>query len=1444
MIEVSRNKIAFIFLMVILMIITSYAGFFSSYAPEEYGNFDVKIGKIETPVAADGRRGLQPEALYYDFEEGQGNIARDLSTSGGNDGTLNGVSFSNDAKHGRWSLRVPGGDQNRLQVGGDLTNLDMPTAYTFMCWFKVNSGSQKGLMMFGDCCNNRNGYTMNLASSSQIRFWGGSDNDNSNYNTYANGLNLCNSQWHHVAIRCNNNNLQIYVDGVLKVTGSKNVPTSPRRAQGTHCPTDPCVGGKPISASSAADVLIDDAAIFSRYLSEQEIHDAMEGLTSIPSAENVKLVNPTGDDNICYAQYRPYNLTVNISTMDSLDEVAGMKVYLDYNTTNATLCYNWTRGEFFKLQDEGGTVQLLVNDCYITNNGLDRWYLNFILIFNFTFPHEKKIDCLVYTTALSGEYSVDRFHWLFRVENDLDLLGEADFTGEYQGALKEGDWLRGDESINLTNITVVYAGTEKIFPHDDFFDVKLQDSSGGKWWDNESTGENVEIKFTSRNVTDQEEEYRITIENIPGTGICMTNLTFPVKIDAEAPLDPVNLKCRAVSFKDKETENTKQAEMYVTWDAVEDPASGLLGYYYSLTDNSGTTNGTFINITEVKIIELSEGFADIYVWCIDNVGNIGVAATSGILVDLTPPVFSNHTPQDGSWHNHTDVECSIEVYDGEGSGVDGSTIEYSVSNDGMHGFDFWIPAWIPEASESIVPSVKYIFNEGENNYIKWRAKDVSGNGFSESTSVNIKVDVTPISFAGVISPQAEWFDNNIITTTITVNDGGSGVDPGSIEARISTSGPGDFGPWMHIDPKNITESSEYGYDITVMFAYAEGKDNFIMFRGTDLVGNPFTLSDKFNFKIDTSPVYFGTFTPEEDEYAVDKKVECFIQIFDDGSGVDAGTVEYSISNGAAGDSGVEGDEVRGVGGDEISFGPWKKVINVVEGNPTQVLLELDFEWGNDNFIRWRADDIMGTGYNESRPFQVWVNSRPEVEISSPDEASYFRFDSPIYFDASSSYDEDGDNLTYYWSSNVSINRSIGSKAFLSALLAPGKHAITVFASDGHGYNESKKVKIEIGSSADYERDSDGDGFSDGFEREKGTDPHNGEDSPEGDPDIVNTESASILGGESSFFFIILGGILALVIVVLVILIIVRKKKKTKAKDVPPVQSPYQQSPYGPPPQPYPQGQHMYAGQQGYGAASQQQRPVYGMPGQQFPQPIQPSGAGPSSAHQFGAGVPNQHMPPLLSQYAQAPQQSQFDQAGPVTGMVGDTAYSLPLFSTEQGQQNLERMALPPGPAPSQEQAAADPGFVGLPPFPELPVQLPIVPDMGLPETPLPTPPVPLSSTGANSQVPPEPAPISPPAPPSETAAPPPMETMVPSSDNAVDLSELDAYLSTLGGMSNPPEPTAPAVPPIPGETPAPITNEVTMQCHSCGNNYTAEITQFPALVTCPVCQTQGVIEGL
>ena len=146
---------------------------------------------------------------------------------------------------------------------------------------------------------------------------------------------------------------------------------------------------------------------------------------------------------------------------------------------------------------------------------------------------------------------------------------------------------------------------------------------------------------------------------------------------------------------------------------MEDFGSGLKGYYISQVNNSGTTNGSFTTDTETEVGDLEEGEVDIYVWCADNVGNVGMASVSGIFVDRTVPVFRNHTPSDGSWHNDNEVTFSVEIWDEGGSGVDISTVEYSVAKEGAASYAFWVPVWLEGGGEVVIPSVKHPFGEGE-----------------------------------------------------------------------------------------------------------------------------------------------------------------------------------------------------------------------------------------------------------------------------------------------------------------------------------------------------------------------------------------------------------------------------------------------------------------------------------------------------------------------------------------------------------------------------------------------------------------------------------------------------------------------------------------------------------------------------------------------------------
>lgn len=212
-------------------------------------------------------------------------IVEDQGTSGiDDDGALFGTAvITADSVYGSGAVDLPPGDGNYVGLTQPVTDLDMGDAYTYMTWFKNTTAGQKGLIGLGNCCtanggDPRNGYTMNITSSPGIRYWAGSTDNDSNHNEYINSEPAINDgEWHHVAIRVQEGQVDIFFDGVLRTAGTEsNIPTQPSLASVNALSTNvPKIGGDGISESSTAQTVIDEVRVYGCNLSDQEIVDAM-----------------------------------------------------------------------------------------------------------------------------------------------------------------------------------------------------------------------------------------------------------------------------------------------------------------------------------------------------------------------------------------------------------------------------------------------------------------------------------------------------------------------------------------------------------------------------------------------------------------------------------------------------------------------------------------------------------------------------------------------------------------------------------------------------------------------------------------------------------------------------------------------------------------------------------------------------------------------------------------------------------------------------------------------------------------------------------------------------------------------------------------------------------------------------------------------------------------
>ena len=76
----------------------------------------------------------------------------------------------------------------------------------------------------------------------------------------------------------------------------------------------------------------------------------------LPVVDSMRIIEPTLPDGTCFTRYSNYTLQVNVTSSGTIDDASELRVYLDYNTTNATLVYNWTNQVFYKSRDNGGHV--------------------------------------------------------------------------------------------------------------------------------------------------------------------------------------------------------------------------------------------------------------------------------------------------------------------------------------------------------------------------------------------------------------------------------------------------------------------------------------------------------------------------------------------------------------------------------------------------------------------------------------------------------------------------------------------------------------------------------------------------------------------------------------------------------------------------------------------------------------------------------------------------------------------------------------------------------------------------------------------------------------------------------------------------------------------------------------------------------------------------------
>jgi len=103
---------------------------------------------------------------------------------------------------------------------------------------------------------------------------------------------------------------------------------------------------------------------------------------------------------------------------------------------------------------------------------------------------------------------------------------------------------------------------------------------------------------------------------------------------------------------------TTNTALRVCWSNFVDQPAGIAGYYYGLTNNAGTTNGTYTTDTTGVVAVAAYGTNCVYVWAADTLGHIGLAGSDTVDVassaEVVLDVVSAHgvpVPAGGTYTN-------------------------------------------------------------------------------------------------------------------------------------------------------------------------------------------------------------------------------------------------------------------------------------------------------------------------------------------------------------------------------------------------------------------------------------------------------------------------------------------------------------------------------------------------------------------------------------------------------------------------------------------------------------------------------------------------------------------------------------------------------------------------------------------------------------------------
>lgn len=625
---------------------------------------------------------------------------------------------------------------------------------------------------------------------------------------------------------------------------------------------------------------------------------AVEFSTEIASIAGLELADGDGEDaHICYAEHRNYEFRTAVSSGEGWSDIVHVKMFFGPVSLGLGAEFKIVGGlpDFDLLPGSGDHMVLESIDVSANPDDLNQVNVSVHVMFLFPIPLNGNISVSVWARGRYALPMMQTFEDVLYLENMAVIAGEFEIIGNRDREIKPGEYTMENESVTFTGLMLQYEHhTDGIYPPNSSFTFMMRDELNEVLIDVNSSGRDFHFNINMP-MEAIRKVFTFLLDGIPLSNVIGDLPEAALTVDNTPPSAPTTMTIRADSWSDVQTTVDNDDVLYVTWSTASDIGSGVARYriHVSYETEDDTIAYTDSKTTRFVWEGTEVGEFTLLVWAEDEVGHAGTPVRRTIIIDKDPPVFSEFNILPNQWIKTLTPDCRIIAKDAITEGVtmvSGESIEYSISTAGIENFQEWISADVLEDNLEVNVQVKPQFEEGTDNWIRYRAKDIAGNGYVQSEDFRIWIDVTPVQIMDVFPTQNVWHDLLVIESReieAFLYDETSGVDTGNIYYRVSTSkddegdpiwdtGIAQEGNWIkyNVRPADRLDGDKM---VRVHFKYSgfqEGPDNTIQFRTNDRAGNGqtggWTLSPLYSVWINTRPIAMIGSPVDNQQFLIDE----------------------------------------------------------------------------------------------------------------------------------------------------------------------------------------------------------------------------------------------------------------------------------------------------------------------------------------------------------------------------------------------------------------------------------------------------------------------------------------------------------------------------------------------------------------------------------------------